>query len=304
MLAYDTSISQQTLNLFRIGVNFFFIFYSFIFAGGVWNQTPVLVNNRDLLFTTVSPVSVVVADVTAGFLRSLVFLPVLFFIALGFGLGIGSPIVGQVAVLFFAPLLALLITFGYTVGTVFLLLTLQERVLKQPRSLDREKRGVINFFVAAFFLVPILFLYLPVKSPITIYADAFFFATPLGSPDFGTLVAVVGVVAGIPLSVFASTRLAPLVLPFESGDDENVVEKPSQDTFENKDAENSLEALSTRTAGRNQDRLCSIYQCSHSYSWILPPVSGVTRSCPRKRLVAPYSQYILHRLVRTRPSRR
>jgi hypothetical protein len=295
--------SSQGLNTFRIAVNLPFIILPFVIMSFGRLR---LVDNQDLLSTTVSVGSVVIGETTLGLVRLFaVYAGSIFFFALGFGLGIGSPMVALVVFLFSTLLLALSVTFGYTV--VVIRLVLRERVPNRPRLLNRIGKAVISFsFVAAFFLVPILFLYLPVKSPITIYADAFFLGTPLGSPDFGTLVAVVGVVAGIPLSVFASTRLAPLVLPFESGDDESVVEKPSQDTFENKDAENSLEALSTRTAGRNPARY--IFVCSHNLprtARIHSPlacdgVSGVSYHRRRRRSC----WYIPHRHVRAKPSRR
>ncbi len=228
LLASGVSVPPGILDMFRVTVNFAFVYLAFLFAGRSFSEKGG-VGNRDLLLTTVSPASVVVGIVVADFVRT-VFVagPLVVLLATAFGMGLGSLVVLPAVVGSFFLLVAVSLAFGYAAGFFVKLILLW--LPNRPFFLKWGVRGVAlalgtiaaAVFSLAFFSPPgggnvpsggifSALLALNLESPLTVYADAFFVGTPLGSQSLRTVAGVVGVVASVPLLVGVSVRLAPLI---------------------------------------------------------------------------------------------
>lgn len=228
LLASGTEVPSEVLDVFRIMVNSAFVYLSFLFSGRAFSEKGG-VGNRDLLLTTVSPASVVVGTVTADFLRAVAVAgPLVLLLATAFGMGLGSLLVFPAVVVSFFLLVAFSLAFGYTAGFAvkLILVWLPSRPFFLKWSLRVVALAVglaAAVFLSLVFVSPPetvqnsgggllnLILTLNFRTPLTVYAEAFFVGTPLGSPGLLTAVTVLGVAAAVLLLVAASTRLAPLI---------------------------------------------------------------------------------------------
>ena len=228
VLASGAEVPSEVLSVFRIMVNSAFLYLSFLFAGRAFSEKGG-VGNRDLLLTTVSPASVVVGTVTADFLRAVAIAgPLVLLLATAFGIGLGSLLVFPAVVVSFFLLVALSVAFGYAAGFVVKLLLVW--LPSRPLFLKWSLRAVaLAAGLAAAVVLSLVFvspaeagevsgggplgliLTLDFRTPLTVYAEAFFVGTPLGDPGLLTAASVLCAATAVPLCVGAATRVAPLV---------------------------------------------------------------------------------------------
>jgi ABC-2 type transport system permease protein len=175
------------------------------------------IDNEDLLFTTVSPRTVLLGLLSAEFARELfLFGPAVLVGATGFAIGAGAPTLVPVAALVALPLLVFVVLLGHTAGIATKL------AVERMSGFDRLRTvlGVLAGVLVGIF--PMLFFggaewlglsidlgSLLVVVPIAAYVDLLAVGTPLvASVGLDTVVAVALVLGALPVLIALDYRLS------------------------------------------------------------------------------------------------